>query len=67
MDYETNIALPLHTYYNLPEGDFMQFMREYTNNLCTTSPKSVNKIMLHHLKQAAEMCNEEVRSTSIAN
>lgn len=63
MDYETNVSHPLHTYYNLSEGDFMQIMREYTNNLCTTRPKSVNKIMLHHLKQAAEMGNEEARLT----
>lgn len=43
--------------------DFMQVMRDYANNLCTTRPKSVNKIMLHHLKQAAEMGNEEARLT----
>ena len=63
MDYETNTTPPLHTYYNMSEGDFMQVMRDYTNNLCTTRPKSVNKIMLHHLKQAAEMGNEEARLT----
>lgn len=63
MDYETNTAPPLYTYYNMSEGDFMQVMRDYTNNLCTTRPKSVNKIMLHHLKQAAEMGNEEARLT----
>lgn len=49
--------------YTMSENDFMQVMREYTNNLCTTRPKSVNKIMLHHLKQAAEMGNEEARLT----
>lgn len=63
MDYETNVAPPLYTYYNMSEGDFMRVMRDYTNNLCTTRPKSVNKIMLHHLKQAAEMGNEEARLT----
>lgn len=61
MDYKTNTAPPLHAYYNMSEGDFMQVMRDYTNNLCTTRPKSVNKIMLHHLKQATEMGNEEAR------
>lgn len=49
--------------YTMSENDFMQVMRDYTNNLCTTRPKSVNKIMLHHLKQAAEMGNEEARLT----
>lgn len=49
--------------YTMSEKDFMQVMRDYTNNLCTTRPKSVNKIMLHHLKQAAEMGNEEARLT----
>jgi len=48
---------------SISEESFMQIMREYTNNLCTTRPKSVNKIMLHHLKQAAEMGNEEARLT----
>jgi hypothetical protein len=54
------------TWYKEPsisEESFMQIMRDYTNNLCTTRPKSVNKIMLHHLKQAAEMGNEEARLT----
>ena len=41
----------------------LQVMKDYTNNLCTTRPKSVNKIMLHRLKQAAEMGNEEARLT----
>lgn len=63
MDYETNATPPLYTYYNMPEGDFKQFLKEYINNLCNTRPKSVNKIMLHHLKQAAEVGNEEARLT----
>lgn len=49
--------------YTMSKGDFMQIVRDYTNNLCTTRPKSVNEIMLHHLKQAAEMGNEEARLT----
>lgn len=49
--------------YTMSKEDFMQVMRDYTNNLCTTRPKSVNEIMLHHLKQAAEMGNEEARLT----